>query len=109
MLNLNDYRQVSGTVTGLSVPLKCASLALETIDSKALVAFKRPPKAFLRHVDGCFCVICGSDLQPFLDHLHCIQSSIEFVVEEESDDERISFLDLLVQRSSAGFTTTVYI
>ena len=69
--------------------------------------FEHPPKTFLRYVDDCFCVIHNSEVQSFLHHLNSIERSIEFTVDEESNG-RIAFLDVLVQRSSGGCSTTVH-
>ncbi|XP_077494468.1 uncharacterized protein LOC144105191 [Amblyomma americanum] len=91
----NTIYKIFGAAMGASISVVCSNLALEAIESRALLSFNPPPRFFLRYIDDCFCVIRQQDAEKFLRHLKSFQGSVEFTMEE--DNGRLPFLDVLIE------------
>ena len=65
------------------------------------------PLFYKRYVDDTFAIFCcKEDSLAFFNELNSL-SNLEFTMEEESDNQ-LPFLDVLIERCSEGFTTSVY-
>ena len=75
----------------------------------ALESVQLQPKVWKRYVDDTFVIWQhGSpSKQSFLEHLNNQRDSIKFTMEEEQDN-RIAFLDVLVQREGLKMSSLVY-
>ena len=68
------------------------------------------PRMWVRYVDDTFVLWPQDDeqeLNAFLQHLNSQQPAIQFTMEKEKD-ERIAFLDVLVERREGSISTGVY-
>ena len=60
-----------------------------------------PPCFWKRYVDETCATLPLDQIQPFLDHLNCIEPCVQFTVKEESDG-RLVFLDVQVEALSSS-------
>ena len=86
-----------------------ANIFMESFENDALSSFRSQPKLWIRYVDDTFVLWPHGDteLNSFHDHLNSQHPSIQFTKEEEID-EKIPFLDVLVERKLKGISTRVY-
>ena len=82
---------------------------MEYFEEMALESPQLRPNVWKRYIDDTFVIWQhGSpSKQLFLKHLNNQQDSIKFTMEEEQDN-RIAFLDVLVQREGLKMSTSVY-
>ena len=106
----NDFfEQVDGAAMGSPLSPVVANLYMENFEQCALKAFPLSPRVWIRYVDDTFVIWPhGKDaLSNFLMHLNRQHSSIKFTKEEETED-RLPFLDVMVERCGKKVSTTVY-
>ena len=67
------------------------------------------PSIWMRYVDDTFILWPhgANDLDAFLNHLNSQHPAIQFMMEKESE-EKIPFLDVLVERKGKKLSTGVY-
>jgi len=82
---------------------------METFEERALHSFQLQQKMWIRYVDNTFVIWPhGREaLSDFHTHLNQQNPSIHFIMEEESD-EKMPFLDIVIERKGTKATTTVY-
>ena len=98
--SFNDimYRQVDGISMGSP---------LGPILAEIFVRFLKP-NIYLRYVDDTFA--CFSSCNEALSFIHCLNDlypSLTFTMDEE-EDNKLPFLDILVERRSFAFVTCIY-
>ena len=97
-----------GTAMGSPVSVVVANLVMEDVEERALESFHSPPRFWKRYVEDTITALPRNLIAPFLDHLNCIEPSIRFTKEEESDGH-LAFLDVLLCRKDDGtISTSVY-
>lgn len=103
------YEQVDGAAMGSPLSPIVANLYMESFERKALSLARLTPTMWRRYLDDTFVLWPhGADqLEEFHAHLNCQHPQIQFTKEVEEDD-RISFLDVLVKKENNRFSTTVY-
>ena len=86
-----------------------ANLYMESFENKAPSSTRLTPTVWRRYVDDTFVLWPhGADqLEEFHAHLNNQHLQIQFTKEVEEND-KISFLDVLVKKESDRFSTTVY-
>ena len=101
------YRQVDGVAMGSPLGPTLANIFVGFLEAKYFQS-RNKPKIYYRYVDDCFIIFdskdeCMSMFQDF-NRLH---GSIEFTMESEVDN-CLPFLDVLVERTTKEFITSVY-
>ena len=86
-----------------------ANIFMEDFESTAITTADRQPKVWYHYVDNTFVVWQHGrrHLEEFLTHINGLHGRIQFTMEVE-DNNRISFLDVLVERNEHSISTTVY-
>ena len=102
------YQQVFGTAMGSPVSVVMANMVMEDIEDRALASFPDSPRFWKRYVDDVCCVVPIDQIDPLLQHLNSIESSIQFTYETESDDHSLPFLDILLMHCGNSILTSVY-
>ena len=70
------------------------------------VEFK--PLMYRRYVDDTFLIFASPDhVNPFLNYLNSQHQNIEFTHETERDN-KLNFLDVMVQKTDSSFSTSIY-
>ena len=106
-LNDSMYRQVDGI--SMSYPLG-PILANIFIGFYEKLLFDRFPKSYiyLRYVDDTFDCFCShNDALSFFQHLNDLHPSLTFTMDEKKVI-KLPFLDVLVERRSFAFVTSIY-
>ena len=103
------YEQIEGAAMGSPLSPIVANIYMEYFEEMALESAQLQPKVWKRYVDDTFVIWQhGSpSKQSFLEHLNNQRDSIKLTMEEEQDN-RITFLDVLVQREGLKMSTSVY-
>ena len=85
-----------------------ANIYMEYFEGMALESAQLWPKVWKRYADDTFVIWQHGLLskQSFLEHFNNQRDSIKFIMEEEQDN-RITFLDVLVQREGLKMSTSV--
>ena len=99
--NDSFYEQTDGAAMGSPLSPILANIYMEFFEELAISMATKKPSIWLLYVDDTF-VTCkhGEDnLKSFLGHLNSIKTSIQFTMEEEEEEERLPFLDVMVQRN----------
>lgn len=100
------YQQLQGTPMGSPLSGILAEVTMQHFEHTALPSFQ--PKLWLRYVDDTFVVIKRSNVQAFHEHINKVMPEIKFT-KEESTDNKLPFLDVLLIREADGaLNTTVY-
>ena len=94
------YQQVYGTAIGSPVFVTVANFVMEDVEQRALLSFTSPPSFWKQYGDDVL-----EDIQPFLNHMNSIKSSIQFTSEEE-EGGALLFLDGNVVHSPDGSLST---
>ena len=109
--NFDDtiYRQVDGVAMGSPLGPVLANIFMGFYECKLLRnASSTKPNAYFRYVDDTFCFFgCKEDANLFLLELSKLHPKLGFTCEEETNNT-LPFLDVLVERSTSGFLTSVY-
>ena len=105
------YTQRFGTPMGSPLSPLIADIFMEKLEMDVLShqnSYKRPT-IWRRYVDDTFCIWEHSDedLNTFLTELNNYDEHIKFTMEKEND-QKISFLDVLIIRQQSELKTTIY-
>ena len=86
-----------------------ANLYTESLEEEAIRSAPLQPKLWRRYVDDTFVIWPHGqeELHRFLQHLNDLHPNIHFTMEEENECT-LSFLDVLITRSSTSLFTSVY-
>ncbi|BHF65343.1 hypothetical protein SprV_0200835300 [Sparganum proliferum] len=99
------YEQVKGTPMGSTISGLIAEAVLRRLES--LVFRHHRPKFWARYVDDTLVVIERDLVLTFKEHLNAVFPDIQFMMEEEENNQ-LAFLDVLVCRKySGGLKTSV--
>ena len=102
------YRQEEGLAMGSPLSPVLANVYMEYFEEMALGSTPLKPSMWLRYVDDTFILWPHQeDVQVLMDHVNSIRPSIQFTMEKEQDN-RLSFLDVLITRTEQGFRSSVY-
>ena len=110
LFNSRYYKQKDGVSMGSPLGPFFANIFLEfhegTWLSNCPKEFK--PLFYRRYIDDCFIVFRSSSHVPlFLNYLNSQHTNISFTCEIENDG-KLPFLDILIERTTHGFSTSVY-
>jgi hypothetical protein len=103
------YRQIKGCAMGTPCAPNYANLFMADLETKLLANAPGPiPFIWLRYIDDIFIIWTHSreELDAFLDYINHAHDSIKFTAEISA--EKVSFLDVLVTKSTTGLQTQVY-
>ena len=85
-----------------------ANIFMEHIEESALATSPQPIRFWRRYADDTFCFLKKSTVDEALQHLNSINPSIQFTMEQETDNQ-LPFLDVLLMRDDNNkIRTTVY-
>lgn len=103
------YAQEDGLPMGSSLSPVVANIYMEWFENEAIRTAPIKPKLWLRYVDDTFIIWKENDkaLEQFLEHINRIRQPIKFTMEKERNN-RLPFLDVLVQRKEQTIETSVY-
>ena len=95
-----------GAAMGSPLSPIVANIYMESLETRALETFRVKPKLWVCYVDDTFVLWQHGEeqLETFHEHLNTQHSSIQFTKEVECDN-KIPFLDVLVERTGIGITT----
>ena len=104
------YLQHEGVGMGLPLGPTLANAFMSHFETIWLnncpLSFK--PKLYQRYVDDCFAVFDNrNQAESFLKYLNSQHPNIKFTIEHEKDN-KLSFLDILIEKSNCKFMTSVY-
>ena len=105
--NNNMYKQIDSVAMGSPLSVALANIFVGYHESKL---FESTTKPFLyhRYVDDTLAIFRSEDeCTSFLDALNSMHSALKFTFEKEEND-RLPFLDVLVEKSNEGFLTSVF-
>lgn len=107
-INDNFYQQKEGMAMGSPLSPVMANIYMEYLEEQALESAPLKPSLWLRYVDDTFVLWPHQeDVTSLLTHLNNIEPAIQFTMERESD-QTLPFLDVKVQKSEQGFSTSLY-
>ena len=102
------YWQEEGLVTGLPLSPVLVNWYIEYFEEMALGCTSIESSLELRYIDDTFIFWPYQEyVQILLDHINSIWSSIQFTVEKEQDN-RLSFLNVLITCTEQGFMPSMY-
>ncbi|XP_076029787.1 uncharacterized protein LOC143018312 [Oratosquilla oratoria] len=102
----NMYRQIDGVAMGSPLGVLFANFFMGMVEKETLNCFKKP-SIYARYIDDIFVKVdCKSELPLLKDILQEI-SGLNFTI-EFSQENKLPFLDILVQQSPLYFKTSVY-
>nr|VZI50055.1 unnamed protein product [Spirometra erinaceieuropaei] len=93
------YEQVKGTPMGSPILGLIAEAVLQRLESLDFQHHK--PKFWARYVDATFVVIDRDQLLTFKERLNAVFLDVQFMMEEEENNQ-LAFLDVLVYRKDCG-------
>ena len=105
--NNNRYKQIDGVAMGSLLSVALDNIFVGYHESKL---FESTTKPFLyhRYVDVTFAIFGSEDeCTSFLDDLNSMQAALKLTFEKEENDQ-LPFLDVLVEKSNEGFSTSVF-
>ena len=107
-LNDSYYQQIDGMAMGSPLSPVMANIYMEHFETEALKSAPLEPSLWLRYVDDTFVLWQHQeDVTSLLTHLNSIEPAIQFTMEREKDHS-LPFLDVRVERTEHGFSTSVY-
>ena len=80
---------VYGTAMDSPVSVTVANLVMKDVEDRALSTYEVPPSFWKRYVDDTLTALLWEQVQDFHAHLNTIEASIQFTVEEETDNATI--------------------
>ena len=103
------YEQKDGTAMGSPLSPVIANIFMEDFEQTAITTADLSPKLWLRYVDDTFVLWQHGEehLDEFLKHLNGLHHRIQFTMEKE-DNQKIPFLDVLVERRENKLHTDIY-
>ena len=103
------FEQSDGMAMGSPLSPVVANIFMEDFESTAIVTSDYQPRIWYRYVDDTFVVWehRRQQLDEFLEHINGLRERILFTMEVEEND-KISFLDVLVERKDFSIATSVY-
>ena len=102
------FKQTFGTAMGSPVLVTVANLVMESVEERALSTYQSPVPFWKRYVDDTVTALPQDQVKAFHSHLNTIEASIQFTVEEETDNT-LPFLDTKITHHIDGsLTTTVF-
>ncbi len=106
IFNGTYYKQQYGCAMGSPVSPIVVNLYMELFEKRALKTCEQ--KKWYRYVDYTFVVLDENKKQEFFDHINNVDSNIK-LTEEFCKDNKLAFVDCLVEREVNGsFSTSVY-
>ena len=102
------YKQLKGTAMGSPLSPVIANIFMEDFEQTALVTADYQPRMWKRYVDDTFVIWPHGEekLDAFLGHINTLHPNITFTLEKEKDN-KIAFLDVLIERKSNTLETSV--
>ncbi|XP_039186083.1 contactin-associated protein-like 2 [Crotalus tigris] len=97
------YEQVKGTPMGSPISSVIAETVLQQLEHVAMAQYQ--PKFWARYVDDTFVVIKREHKANFVGTLNSVYPNIQFT-EEEENQGRLAFLDVMVHRQPDGTLST---
>jgi hypothetical protein len=103
------FVQKSGLAMGSKISPILADICMEKILEKALEKQQNKPTLLIKYVDDCLCIFENDQMtaENLLQTLNSIDQKIQFTLEEEKD-EKLPYLDILIEREQQKFNTKVY-
>ena len=103
------YEQKDGTAMGSPMSPVIANIFMEDFEQTAITTADLSPKLWLRYVDDTFVLWQhGTEhLDEFLKHPNGLHHRIQFTMEKENN-QKIPFLDVLVERRENKLLTDIY-
>ena len=102
------YSLEEGLAMGLLLSLLLANIYMEYFEEMALRSPPLKPSLWLRYVNDKFILwLHQEDVQTLVDYENSIRPAIQFTIEKEQDN-RLSFLDVLIIHTEQGFRLSVY-
>ena len=102
------YWQEEGLAMGSPLSPVLANIYMEYFEEMALGSIPLNPSMWLRYIDDTFILWPHQeDVQILMNHVNSIRPSIQFTMEKEQDN-KLSFLDVLITPTEHGFCTSVY-
>ena len=105
----NFYQQTEGAAMGSPLSPVVANIYMEYFENLAIKSTTKKPTIWLRYVDDTFVIWRHGkeQLKGFLEHLNSIKDNIKFTMEEEKQGQ-LHFLEVLVERVTQQFHTSVF-
>ena len=101
------YQQTDGVAMGSPLGPILANIFVGAMERRLFQATKRPA-IYVRYMDDIFALFDSVDDQnQFLGMLNDLHPSLQFTTEPESEN-RLPFLDVMIERTPTQFKTTVY-
>lgn len=103
------YEQIEGMAMGSPLSPVLANIFMEDFEKEVLKTTTLKPRLWLRYVDDTFVLWPHrlEDIEVFHQHLNKRNKSIKFTIEHERDN-KLAFLDVMVERKGNHFKTKVY-
>ncbi len=103
------YQQKTGCAMGKPPSPVVADLFMGVLETKAIAEYHLKPTMCVRYVDDYFVVWPHGEetVASFLQHMNSQHPVIKFTIEFEHN-RKLPFLDVLVQRNTDSFCTSVY-
>ena len=105
-MDQNIYVQRDGVGMGSPLGVTFANFFMGEVEEQAIRNIIRKPEMYCRYVDDIFLVCYEEDLIALQQELELV-SGLRFTI-EKSVNNKIPFLNVLVELTSTGFNTTVY-
>ncbi len=100
------YKQIKGAPMGSAISGFLAEVTMQKLEAMALPQVN--PKFWVRYVDDTFVIVKRDQLETLHNIINSTMPGITFTLEKEVDN-KLPFLDVLVQRNTDGtFQTSVY-
>ena len=93
--NGKNYKQFSGTATGLPVSVVDATIVMQHVQERALATCRQKIPLWLSYVDDTLTTVRKEEIDAFHDHLNEKNTDIQFTKEME-ENEKLPFLDCLI-------------
>ena len=101
------YRQIDGVAMGSPLGPVLANVFMVELEERLVPTMEQDMPLWYRYVDDTFTYIKESEIEKVKEILNAFHPSIKFTCEKE-EGQKISFLDVLVQRNSDVITTDIY-
>ena len=100
------YVQCDGVIMGSPLGVTFANFFMSVIENRVLNNISSKPSIYCRYIDDIF-LVCSERLLNELKNEMCILSGLNFTV-ETSVNNKLPFLNVLVEKGEEQFKTTVY-